>query len=144
MKLGITIIIAWALLLTGLIGCASRKQESGEAEEPGSQMGALSELETYDGLAVALRNAKDIVVYDVRTAEEYAEGHIPGAVNIPYDVIGSEIPIKDKDAVVVLYCRSGNRSGKARATLDGLGYTNLADFGGVSKWMGDLVLGNAP
>ena len=134
----IVILIVAVVLLSGLIGCANRKQETG------SETKALSELKTYNGLAAALTNAEEIVVYDVRTAEEYAAGHIPGAVNIPHDVIGDRIPVKDKDAVVVVYCRSGNRSGQARRTLERLGYTNIADFGGVGKWRGDLLIGNTP
>jgi phage shock protein E len=144
MKYGIVILIVVVVLLAGLIGCASRKQQSGKTEEAGGGTKPLSELKTYTGLAAALTNAEEIVVYDVRTAEEYASGHIPGSVNIPHDVIGDRIPVKDKDAVIVVYCRSGNRSGQARRTLEKLGYTNIADFGGIGKWVGDFVTGTNP
>jgi rhodanese-related sulfurtransferase len=71
-----------------------------------------------------------VVVLDVRTPEEYAAGHVPGAVNIPYDQVGtrlSEIPKTDE---VVLYCRSGRRAALAAETLSAAGYTKLAHLAG--------------
>lgn len=72
---------------------------------------------------------------DVRTSFEYRLGHIEGAVNIPYDVIGDEISgiTSDKNAQIRLYCRSGNRSGKALKTLQQMGYTQATNEGGYSS-----------
>jgi rhodanese-related sulfurtransferase len=84
------------------------------------------------------------ILVDTRTPEEYEAGHIPGAVNIPFDVIGRNPPSKDKDALVIVYCRSGSRSGMAKRTLDSLGYTRVEDFGAVGRWKGDLVRGAKP
>jgi rhodanese-related sulfurtransferase len=84
------------------------------------------------------------VLVDVRTPEEYASGHIPGAVLIPYDTIGGRPPTGDKDALVILYCRSGNRSGIAARTLKSLGFTQVQDFGGINRWKGPLTQGDKP
>jgi len=84
------------------------------------------------------------LVIDVRTAAEYTSGHIPTALNIPYDVIAQKMPETDKDTLVVVYCRSGARAGVAEETLRNLGYTRVVNFGGVSRWRGKLVTGSDP
>ena len=66
-----------------------------------------------------------LLVIDVRSAEEYAAGHVPGAVNIPYDQVASRLAEIPKDKDVVLYCRSGRRSGLAAETLEANGYKDL-------------------
>jgi len=66
-----------------------------------------------------------LLVIDVRSAEEYAAGHVPGAVNIPHDQVASRLAEIPKDKEVVLYCRSGRRSGLAAETLEANGYKNL-------------------
>jgi len=81
---------------------------------------------------------------DVRTAQEYRDGHISTAANIPVDVIGSKPPTDKKDELIIVYCRSGARSAAAKQTLDRLGYTNVVDFGGVPRWTGELVRGDKP
>ncbi len=82
----------------------------------------------------------DYIILDVRTLEEYNEGHIPGAICIPNDSIGTEeIPeLPDKDQVIYVYCRSGNRSKQAAAKLVELGYTNIVEFGGIMDWEGGI------
>ena len=73
---------------------------------------------------------------DVRTADEYAEAHIPGAILIPNESIANEEPklLPDKDARIMVYCRSGNRSAQAAEKLIKMGYTNVYDFGGIKNW----------
>lgn len=93
------------------------------------------------------RKEKDAVAYllvDVRTPEEYRSGHIATAANIPVTDIGAKPPTDKKDALIVVYCRSGARSATAKQTLERLGYTNVVDFGGVSRWTGALVTGDKP
>jgi rhodanese-related sulfurtransferase len=84
---------------------------------------------------IRARQDAPVLLLDVRTPEEYAAGHIPGAVNIPYDQVGtrlSEIPKSDE---VVLYCRSGRRAGLAAETLAAAGYTRLAHLtGDMQGW----------
>ena len=75
-------------------------------------------------------------VVDVRTAEEYGESHIPGAVCLPVESIGTQPPasLPDPDAEILVYCRSGRRSAQAAGKLAKLGYTNVSDFGGILNW----------
>lgn len=79
---------------------------------------------------------KDYVILDVRTQEEYDEGHIPGAIVIPDTEIKGKAPqmLKDKGQLLLVYCRSGRRSKLASETLVSLGYTNIRDFGGIIDW----------
>jgi len=75
-------------------------------------------------------------VLDVRSPEEYASGHVPGAVNIPYDQIASRIAEVPKDQDVVLYCKSGRRAGIAAEVLAGQGYTRLQHLeGDIVAWV---------
>jgi len=83
---------------------------------------------------------EDYVILDVRTPEEYAERHIAGAVNLPNEEIGTE-PIEelpDLEQLILVYCRSGNRSKQASEKLVKLGYTNVYEFGGINNWTGDV------
>lgn len=76
------------------------------------------------------------IVLDTRTQEEYDEGHIPGAIVIPYDEITekAEEILPDKDQMILVYCRSGRRSKIAAEALVELGYTNIQEFGGIIDW----------
>ncbi len=88
-----------------------------------------------------LDNEVDIVLLDVRTREEYEEGHIEGAILIPLDVLKDEVSdiIKDKDTMVFVYCRRGNRSNTAAGILSDLGYLNVYDMGGIIDWPYEVV-----
>ena len=79
---------------------------------------------------------KKITILDVRTKEEYDNGHIKGAILMPYNEISENISkiVSDKDSIILVYCRSGSRSAVASAKLVELGYTNVMDFGGISTW----------
>ena len=81
------------------------------------------------------------IIVDVRTQEEYDEAHIPGAVNIANDTIGTDdIPeLPDKDQVLLVYCRSGRRSKEASEKLAALGYTHVLEFGGIMTWVGETM-----
>jgi len=76
------------------------------------------------------------IILDVRTEEEFAEGHIPGAILIPHDAIAdqAEATLANKDQLILVYCRSGNRSRQAAEALAELGYTNVVEFGGINDW----------
>jgi phage shock protein E len=76
---------------------------------------------------------------DVRTPEEYAEGHIPTAINIPVKEIGERPPTADKNALIIVYCASGGRSARSKERLESLGYTRVVDFGGIFRWTGETV-----
>ena len=106
--------------------------------DPESDLDVLTSFELEE---LINNSSEEYILIDVRTAEEYADGYIPTALNIPYDVIGDNLPTDNKDAKIIVYCRSGRRSGIAKETLDSLGYSNVINFGGVSDWEGELVGG---
>ena len=76
------------------------------------------------------------IILDVRTQEEYDEGHIPGAIQISHEEIETraEQVLTDKDQLILVYCRSGRRSKIAAEALAELGYTNIREFGGIIDW----------
>ena len=84
---------------------------------------------------------KDYIILDVRTQEEYSQGHIPNAILIPHQSISDESKeiLKDKEQLILVYCRSGNRSKVAAEALTELGYTNVVEFGGINDWKYDIV-----
>jgi len=84
---------------------------------------------------------EDIVILDVRTKEEYDEGHIENAILIPNTEINDRIEeeIPDKDTKILVYCRSGNRSSSATRDILELGYTDVYDFGGIINWDYEIV-----
>ena len=87
-----------------------------------------------------MKTEKNYIILDVRRADEYAEGHIPGAINIANEVIGTEkIPVlPDKSQLILVYCRSGRRSKEASEKLVKLGYTNVVEFGGILDYKGEI------
>lgn len=117
-----------ALLL--LTGCGAET-----AETPGYTQ--ISQEEA----ARMMERDEDCVIVDVRRLDEYEESHIPGAVLIPNESIGREPPelLPDKDQIILVYCRSGNRSKQAAQKLADLGYTRVYEFGGILDWTGPLI-----
>ena len=87
-----------------------------------------------------IEDNKDALILDVRTAAEYESGHIPNAVNLSNEDIqaGKVDSLKDKSQLIMVYCRSGNRSRQAAQKLAELGYTNVVDFGSIQSWQGDI------
>lgn len=96
---------------------------------------------TMDEAKEIFEQPGDYIILDVRTFEEYNGGHIPGAICIPNEDIGSEPPaeLPDKEQLIYVYCRSGNRSKKAAQKLVDMGYTNIVEFGGIINWKGEKV-----
>jgi len=83
----------------------------------------------------------DAIKIDVRTPSEFASGHIPGAINVPLDVLADKIAqiAPDLQQPIVVYCRSGARSAAAAQLLTDLGYENVTDIGGIIDWTGEVV-----
>ncbi len=83
-----------------------------------------------------MKERQDLIVVDVRTPGEYAEGHIQGAINVPLQSIeaGDLSLVPDKDQTLLIYCRSGSRSASASKSLVKQGYTSVYDFGGIINW----------
>ena len=87
--------------------------------------------------AKEMMDTQEVVILDVREQHEYDSGHIPGAVLLPVGTITEDTAaalLDDLDAVVLVYCRSGNRSKTASQALADLGYTNVYEFGGINDW----------
>ncbi len=87
-------------------------------------------------MAKEIMDTEECIILDVRTPEEFAEGHIPGAVLIPDYEIAQKAPdlLPQKDALILVYCRSGRRSKNAANQLVDMGYTNIKEFGGIIDW----------
>lgn len=91
---------------------------------------------TQDEAKNIMDNSKNYIILDVRTREEFDNGHIKGAINIPNEEIGDweieELP--NKNQPILVYCRSGRRSISSAIKLSLLGYTNILEFGGIITW----------
>ena len=129
-------ILFFAAILFLLTGCASRDQVMDgdgmlNSYKQISQEQAKEMMEKDDGH----------VVVDVRRQDEYDAGHIPGAILIPNESINKDQPeeLPDLDQIILVYCRSGNRSKQAAQKLFDMGYTNIYEFGGITDWTGEIV-----
>ncbi|MBQ1280655.1 MAG: rhodanese-like domain-containing protein [Oscillospiraceae bacterium] len=116
-----------------LCGCGA-KESAAPSYRQISMEEAIKIMETEEGY----------ILLDVRTEAEFAEAHIPGAICIPNESIGSETPgeLPDKEQTILVYCRSGNRSKQASQKLANLGYSNILEFGGIIDWPGETVSGS--
>ena len=87
-----------------------------------------------------LETEKGYILVDVRTPEEYSEGHIPGAINIPNETIADKVPeeLPDKNQLIFVYCRSGRRSKEASGKLAAMGFSNIVEIGGIIDWKWDI------
>ena len=88
----------------------------------------------------------DYIILDVRRADEFAEGHIPGAINVSNEEIGTVQPkeLPEPDKTIYVYCRSGRRSKEAAKKLCEMGYTNIIECGGILDWIGECVTEGQP
>ncbi len=134
----ILLFAALAASLALLAGCALSKTKKDTSEDTTDKAAyhKISVEEAYEMMA-----SQEVVVVDVRTREEHESGHIENAVLVPNESIGSEMPeaLPDKEATLLIYCRSGRRSKEAAQKLLSLGYQNVYDFGGVIDWPYELV-----
>ena len=99
---------------------------------------------TAEQARTKMEDSADYILLDVRTDEEFQEQHLAGAILIPdYEIaIRAKKELQDKDALILVYCRSGRRSELAAVELIGMGYTNVYDFGGIIDWPYETVGGN--
>ena len=113
---------------------------AGCAETTGGENDATYRQITMSEAVEMMASESDYIILDERRPDEFSAGHIPNAVNIPNESIGAdeidEFP--DKDRLILVYCRSGNRSKQASEKLVRLGYTNIVEFGGILDWKGEI------
>lgn len=102
-----------------------------------------STISTYETISAEKAKEKmdqgNVIIVDVRTKEEYEEGHIKDAINIPLDEIDQASNQLAKNDTILIYCRSGNRSAKAAKKLYEMEYTSIYDFGGITNWPYEIV-----
>lgn len=125
----IGLLAAAALLLSA---CA-RANKGGAAVSEGADS-AYHKITAEE--AKEMMDAGDVIVVDVRREDEYEQAHIPGAILVPNESIGEEQPeaLPDKDATILVHCRTGVRSKQASDKLVKMGYTKIYDFGGIADW----------
>ena len=106
---------------------------------PGGSANSYRQISMDEAMEM-MKKESGYIILDVRRLDEYADGHIPGAINLPNEDIGTtEIPkLPDKAQLILVYCRSGRRSKEASEKLVKLGYTNIVEFGGILDWKGEI------
>ena len=134
----ILLFAALAASLALLSGCALSRAKKDTAEDMTGKAAyqKISAEEAYEMMV-----SQEVVIVDVRTPEEYDGGHIPNAILVPNESIGDDMPeaLPDKEATLLIYCRSGRRSKEASEKLLKLGYKSIYEFGGIIDWPYELV-----
>lgn len=127
------ILLAAAAACLLLVGCAERKQET-------EQSAGFTQISQEEARHMMAQNDGHVVL-DVRRQDEYDAGHIPGAVLLPNESIGTAQPdgLPDLEQVILVYCRSGRRSKEAAQKLADIGYRNVYEFGGIIDWDGEIT-----
>ena len=123
------IVILLVMILLLVTGCGTVKEER-----------KMISYEEVNGIIENYENLEHVYIIDVREEDEYEEGHLINSYNIPLsrleDINNENI---SKDAKIIIYCRSGNRSKTAQDRLNNMGYTNVYDMGGITNWPYDIV-----
>ena len=124
------IVLLVSISLFGLAACGGEQEKAPSFE----QISAEEAKQIMD-------TEEDYIIIDARTDEEFATGHIEGAILIPeYEIaVRAEKELPDKDALILVYCRSGRRSKIASEELVKLGYVNVKEFGGIIDWPYEVV-----
>jgi rhodanese-related sulfurtransferase len=139
-------IISFTLIAGFLVACSNEVEETSinQTQNEGSD----NNMTSYEDISPSdakekLDSNDNVVLLDVRTEEEYAESHIPKSVLIPVDELENraESELKDKNAEILVYCRSGNRSVTASEILIDLGYSKVYNLGGIIDWPYDTETG---
>lgn len=121
---------------TGEMGQPDKIEQTTEGSKQEMTFMQISQDEAKELMA----KEEGYIILDVRTQSEYANGHIPGAICVPNEGISNVMPpeLPDLDQLILVYCRSGNRSKQAAKKLAEIGYTNIREFGGINTWDGEI------
>lgn len=131
--------IARVILITALFivltGCAYNQKMDGDG-----MVRSYTQISQEEAMEMMQKDDGHVIV-DVRRQDEYDQGHIPGAILIPNETIDTEMPeeLPDKEQIILIYCRRGNRSKEAAQKLFDMGYDNVYEFGGINTWTGEIV-----
>lgn len=130
----ILLIIIVSVVVVGVIFMLNKQDKNTNNET------TIKHVSMHDIVKIMNENTNYIIL-DVRTVAEYNDGHIPNAICIPNETINGDIidKLPNKEQLILIYCRSGNRSKQAAEKLKNLGYTNLVEFGGIIDWEGEIV-----
>lgn len=133
MKKIILIIIILTIIIIGVVCIMNKKEKIIENE-------VIIKHVSMNDIVQIMEENENYIILDVRTQAEYNQGHIPNAICIPNETIDENVVNKllDKNQMILVYCRSGNRSKQAAEKLKKLGYTNLIEFGGIIDWKGEI------
>ena len=126
-------VILLIVIVIGVVLVLSMKDKKLENKQPIRYV-------SMDKIKEIMDENDNYIILDARTIEEYNEGHIPNAICIPNETIDESVitKLQRKDQLILIYCRSGNRSKQAATRLANLGYTNLVEFGGIMDWDGEI------
>ena len=133
------------LFLSTLIftGCSSSKNDitTSPTTPTDTIINNYRQITMNEAVAI-MEEESGYIILDVRRPDEFAAGHIPNAINVPNESIGTtEIPeLPNKEQMILVYCRSGRRSKEASEKLVKLGYSNVVEFGGILDWNGDIII----
>ena len=138
MKNLIAIIVILVILVA--IGIFLKNRNSSTEDNKVSVKDAKIQYVSMNDIEKIMNENENYIILDVRTIEEYNDGHIPGAICIPNETIDENVVNKlpNKEQLILIYCRSGNRSKQATKKLKDLGYLNLIEFGGIIDWPGEI------
>ena len=133
MKKIILIIIILTIIIIGVVCIMNKKEKIIENE-------VIIKHVSMNDIVQIMEENENYIILDVRTQAEYNQGHIPNAICIPNETIDENVVNKlpDKNQMILVYCRSGNRSKQAAEKLKKLGYTNLIELGGIIDWKGEI------
>ena len=132
----IILIISILIILGGSVLLLNKKDENINNKNE-----SAIKYVSMDDIVQIMNENEGYIILDVRTVEEYNDGHIPNAICIPNEIIDETVinRLPNKEQLILIYCRSGNRSKQAAQKLNNLGYTNLIEFGGIIDWKGEIV-----
>lgn len=139
-KIMITIILIILIVICTLIGLNKLLNNTSKLFNTENKNKSKVQHVSMDEIIQIMEKNQNYIILDVRTKDEFNDGHIPSAICIPNESIDSNIVNKlpDKEQLILIYCRSGNRSKQAAEKLEKLGYTNLIEFGGIIDWNGEI------
>lgn len=137
--LGVVLLVV--LVLAACAGDNTEQNSNLDINQSDIQQTVTYECISQEEAHALMEDGTDGIILDVRTQEEYDEKHILNAICIPNETIGTESPeeLPDKKQLILVYCRSGNRSKQAAEKLAAMGYTNVKEFGGINTWTGATV-----